>query len=356
MNLTIVGGGVAGLFAALMALDADPSVSVRILERSERLGGRVRTVRFHGKSVDAGAGRFGSRASSPLLWSLIDAFDLRDAIEPLGPGQTAFIDRLGRLAVTDDEPLGNVGGLRDAFGYDAEFSVPSGMRAVRYIQKYFRGPFYKFRGGMDVIVRALAGAVVDAGARVHLNTRVVEVNQTYCRTSTGRILRHDRVILTVPVRALAEMRFPSVVRRTLRDIADTFVPVSLCRMFVRYESAARIVRRTSPGPLRMVFPMSPGVLQVYCDSSHADAWAQKSRGFVQYELQRELSLLYGAPVRVRDVLRAYWKSGVHLWRAGSRPEDVNLEPRPWIAFAGEAVATDGAGWIEGAFQSVLKVF
>ena len=56
-RVVVVGGGVAGLATAyrLVASTAPGSLSLTVLEASERLGGRIQTEQFAGRSVDAGA-------------------------------------------------------------------------------------------------------------------------------------------------------------------------------------------------------------------------------------------------------------------------------------------------------------
>ena len=54
-HVVVVGGGVAGLSAALEVLDALPSARVSILEGSDRLGGKLRLEPVAGHLVDVGA-------------------------------------------------------------------------------------------------------------------------------------------------------------------------------------------------------------------------------------------------------------------------------------------------------------
>jgi oxygen-dependent protoporphyrinogen oxidase len=54
-HVVVVGGGVAGLTAALEVLDSLPSVRVSVLEGSDRLGGKLRLESVAGHLVDVGA-------------------------------------------------------------------------------------------------------------------------------------------------------------------------------------------------------------------------------------------------------------------------------------------------------------
>ena len=57
-DITIIGGGIAGLYAAYKILKMSPKTRFLLLERSNRrdLGGRASNVMFHGASVVTGAG------------------------------------------------------------------------------------------------------------------------------------------------------------------------------------------------------------------------------------------------------------------------------------------------------------
>ncbi len=54
-HVVVVGGGIAGLTAALEVLEALPSAEVTVLEGSDRLGGKLRREPVAGHLVDVGA-------------------------------------------------------------------------------------------------------------------------------------------------------------------------------------------------------------------------------------------------------------------------------------------------------------
>jgi len=54
-HVVVVGGGIAGLTAALEVLEALPAAAVTVLEGSDRLGGKLRRQRVAGHLVDVGA-------------------------------------------------------------------------------------------------------------------------------------------------------------------------------------------------------------------------------------------------------------------------------------------------------------
>ena len=357
--MNIVGGGIAGLYAAILYRELEPTCEIRVFEQCPRLGGRIRTVRFMGQYVDVGAGRFGSVRRFPLTWTLVNYLNLRHRVVDLGPSSvksfacTTFRADPNTNNVVDACTHGRE--LQKAFGYDAEFVIPPASRVAPYINKYFTGRFYKLNGGLEQIIEGLVAVIrQDPHTKIYTNTRIAEVNQTYCRTTSGKMFRHDRVVVTVPLAALRRIRFPRCIYPTIRAILHSYTPVSLCRIFIATTALVPTGQRwVSSGPVRMAFRMSDYVLQVYCDTQMADYWSRMSAAELELKLAQELKKAFGLQLGIRQILRCYWKNGVHLWKLGYTPP--NVCPRPWIAFAGEAVAERAPGWIEGSLESVTRV-
>ena len=74
LDVLIVGAGVAGL-AAARAL-AEAGLRVAVLEASERVGGRIHTLRVAGHIVELGAEFI--HGKPPELWALMEEARARD--------------------------------------------------------------------------------------------------------------------------------------------------------------------------------------------------------------------------------------------------------------------------------------
>jgi len=61
VRVAVVGGGITGLTVAFTLLEARPDLEVNVIEADQRVGGKVRTGRFAGHQVDAGADAFLAR-------------------------------------------------------------------------------------------------------------------------------------------------------------------------------------------------------------------------------------------------------------------------------------------------------
>ena len=107
-RVVVVGGGVAGLVAALEC--AKVGLSVTVLERDARLGGVLRTAEVDGLALDVGAESYATRAG--VVRGLVDELGLADAVtapRPAGAwvaglpgGGAAPLPRGGILGIPDN--------------------------------------------------------------------------------------------------------------------------------------------------------------------------------------------------------------------------------------------------------------
>ena len=80
----IIGGGIAGLYAAYEILKKDPQKSILILEKAPILGGRIDTYHDKYMTVEAGAGRF--HEGHALLLNLLKELHLTTKIKKISSG------------------------------------------------------------------------------------------------------------------------------------------------------------------------------------------------------------------------------------------------------------------------------
>jgi oxygen-dependent protoporphyrinogen oxidase len=94
-RVVVVGGGVSGLAAAYhLCCAGRPNLEVVLVERDDRLGGKVRTQRIGGHLVDTGPDALMVRA--PAMRSLLEDLGLADATVAPGAGGS-FVWSRGRL-------------------------------------------------------------------------------------------------------------------------------------------------------------------------------------------------------------------------------------------------------------------
>lgn len=347
-NIVIIGGGLAGLYAAFLCSKYYPEANIKICEASDRLGGRIYTVRKESYQFEGGAGRIGPEYAQPILWKLIEYLnrtrssgDIELVTELMQPQHDVrdIVDAI-KLPNGPERTLQQI-----AFGYDAEFEVLHPAVAATYIDRHFHGPFYSMRGGLDQITVRLVQEI-----RKNPNVSIIERKRIHLVTPThADDLLYDKVF--VCVENPTKIRFESVQVPPELSFAQ---PVELMRVFVSVPGTnVPMEKRTGPGPVRMWIPMGTDLFQIYTDSHWANEWNKmtKLESSVR-DIVRSFLNDPGASVRVVDV--EFWKNGVHVW---TRPvERITQTKNGPVWFAGEVASIHAFGWMEGALDSVRAYF
>lgn len=335
----VVGGGIAGLYAACTLAVRHPDKQIHVFEAGKHWGGRIYTVRKDGYEFEGGAGRIGSKRAQPLLWALLKWLGLRRSLIQFS-GQES-VTRIVEGIRTRDKVL------QEKFGYDAEFELLDPEFARTYLLRHFQGPFFLLGGGLDQIPKKLV-EILEAKENVtlHLNTKVVSIRDSdstlqYFSSVESKLisLRFEKAIVCVTKSAFEKLFFniPGV------------QAVELNRIFVRIRDHIPDEfkqKRTGPGPVRMWIPMGGDLYQIYTDSHWALWWKEQS----DTEVERIASEYVGVPVGVVVVVdREFWREGVHFC---GNDMNFNFEN---VLVAGEMVAQESPGWIEGALESVKRV-
>lgn len=382
-KITIIGGGISGLYTALKILLMSDSVTIIILEKNNYIGGRIYTHRERIEKqhvhFDCGAGRLGDYNAQPLLWNLLDSLDLTKKTKSITATQDVhFQELLQKLQEFSDEQLMNstisqlIGEVDPTiFGYDAEFKCMNGKYAKDYIQRHFLGKHFYIDGGMDQIIKKLMKKLMEqSNVNIRTGSCVYELNQTYCRLRDGTLIEHDHVYVTIPPRYYLQLRFPKILKDVVYNMNASVEPVALCRLFVGIRNFKKGVspfgntgRLTHAGPIRMFFTMQTyptfTVCQIYTDSLWAKWWNQQMYSKRIDLITSELQKLF-PHVKQNFVCmyykNAFWKNGVHVWKPKWINTSVNQRPFSWISVCGEAISKTSQGWIEGSLESVESMF
>lgn len=326
-DVVIVGGGIAGLYAAVACVDR--GISVILLEREARLGGRIRTVQRAGVNYDAGAWRIAR--DHPLAMDLVRRFGL----------------------VTH---------------------APSP-----------RSQFVVCHDGLGDMVERMYGFLRASGrARIFTNTVVQDVHvlqsplSDRTRTKPAKhVVVHATDFAGNPRRYTAYAglcAIPSQDAMTLPSLASmpqlqALEPVSIHKIVGRFAPGAW---PTTMGPARTRLPLQEfapvdrqqglAVLS-YSKGTHADYWkrvADRSDRELRRELRKQLHVVFPeVPLpRASWVASHYWPHGTHAWRSDA-PYDAErvqhiLGREVPVYLVGEAYSQHH-GWIEGALATVQHI-
>jgi phytoene dehydrogenase-like protein len=406
----IVGAGIAGLYIGLYLKAHHPDHSVALLERSERIGGRIYSGRVSGKSYEIGAGRISS--SNELLLQLIRHYDLplkeidshfsyRGSRERLSYGEIMLtltpiialllsystLVRKRDLARTTVERLADRcltrhqrERLLELFPYRSELRVENAYEGLKAIADFSPlHSFYVVEKGFDRLVGAMSHDFQRLGGRILLNHRLndLEVNKAgfLCLVENRRPLSARRVMVTANLDGLRDIAFFDQYQPLFRELGLHTEP--LLRIYAQYPVRdgpwfAKVGRVATDLPIKLVIPIdgeSGLVMIAYADGDDARWWeplvATYDRspdgliGVIQdqlHELFPELDI--PEPLWLEPY---YWPDGGNFnrpnrsgltARALRRRIDRSLPDNLWLI---NNALSDQKNWVEGSLQLAYEM-
>jgi len=364
----IVGAGIAGLWLAdhLLAQGDD----VIVLERNERMGGRIWTSE---DGYEIGAGRI--QTTHVRAGALIDQFGLERI--PLAHGSLWMDSKTRTLINNPFDALWSAIGPRVAhlspsvlathtlrqllvrilgrkaaddillkFPYRGEVDVMRADVALRALN-FNKGDFYVVRGGLSAIVDGLVARI--GRSRIQTGVDIVRVvqhkNAWSVITRAGHTLSTTRLVLAIPVDAL---------RRLVNDVVPrNLQSVPLVRIYARFPHTDWLKGRiVTDSPLRYIIPIRPGLVMIsYTDGIDTVGWMAGGGLRIRAEVAK---LFPDAPKPMW--VRAYpWKEGCTYWTPANTVARCELNPRPGLYLCGESLSSGHQAWIEGALETAEAV-
>lgn len=404
-DVVIVGGGISGLYAALKCLHY--GMRVIILEKQDRLGGRIRTIHDNGHMFEAGAGRF--HENHTLLRQLISYFGLHEQrntykhhyVPEQSFHEEESINKVLDYIKSHDIPtevlqqmpfvtlchaiLGRplTQKVIQAFGYNAEFELMNAYDAARMFQRDFGGgkAYYSCKEGLGTVVERMAVMVRQMSGMIYLQTQVTNIKKIHtgfkitAQDGMGKIRMYlcHAVVCAIPKASLEELKFFS---QDQRNLMNTVVPVSLHRIYGTFPVTkgktwfSDIPRSTTNTHIRQFIPVNKknGLAMVsYSDTKDADYWktyADKGTNVLKKQLLKSLHVTFPDIENIPEpkwLNSYYWPAGVHMWKPGVNSDNIIpqiqqiLGPTSSFYIVGEAYAKNQA-WIEGALETVEAIF
>ena len=404
-HILIIGGGISGLYAAYMILKRDKNVHITICEKSNRLGGRIHTVKYDNAIMDTGAARFNKNHN--ILMRLLCELGLKDSLIQLKPKKvyrkdttdTKFnVDMYLQQAIKKSKDISDealcqvtfkmflrsiyipslVDDIIYAFGYNTEFENMNAKDAISIIRHDFLEDieYYTLAGGMNQLIDRLVGRIkASPNVKVMLNTYAIrhDGNTTYLRSSKvdkkDIIIHSDHTFLCITREGLMKINGLYESNTILRKSLETVCSTPLLRIFAKFPcdtDGGRVwfhdIKRTSTNNmLRYIIPLNykEGLIMIsYTDAYHAEVWNSLKGGkTLEENIMFHLRLLFpykkiSAPLWVR---KYYWKEGAHYWKQNPIKYVNKYGVYPYT-ICGEVVSEGHHGWIEGALDSVERAF
>jgi len=380
MSVCIVGGGIAGLYAAKSLVDRGVR-DVVILEASdEGVGGRARMTTFGGIPVVLGAG-IGRLAKDRRLRKLLGVLGVPEnpfkvVVQSTSAASLRDVAKSVResnaFARNPHAPFGKI--ARRVLGssaYDAflEKSLYTNFErddATDVILDYGVDDNGGGWTGMAISWTALIRALAKKAPRIVLGRRVERIS----REKNGKSIvvdgeRFDCVIVATTVDTVRRL-FPR------RAIYKKIFGQPFIRTYATFDApSAAILRRLVPvttivpRPLKKIIPMrkKKNVFMIaYADNADADAVRRVDADPRALEAMLATALGGGGiSLRILDVQSHYWPIGTHGYDSLPReyPDRrafirAAQRPAPGMFVVGEMVSTN-QGWVEGALESVDAV-
>lgn len=382
MYIVVVGAGLAGLRVA--AALRTRGHRVKVLERAQRAGGRVRSVYDAStKELEYEAGPWRVPSKHVRVRTLCS--ELGIALEPLRsppppltspPPSANGLSIWGTYALQARDPL-----LADAHDLDTGYADET--RAASGTNPYMTDSdeFYVAPSGFTAIVHGMTSRLDGAGCCIDYETRVVNV-----RRKNGRY--------HIEARRRSDDRYDSVFYRA--DVLVVCVPPAACREWDIMRAHARpVMSAIAPACLNHIYVREPSLRNVSFHTRDARSLLAQSIGDaygsgwfqLSYSGGRVARLWYNLflshPLRYMQVLASemwarvgghrplqrtnvrmhFWEHAYHYWVPApgfdlSRAVDFAREPHPFklpnLYLAGEAYSAEQA-WMEGALSTADAV-
>jgi NAD(P)-binding Rossmann-like domain len=412
-DVIIIGGGIAGLYAAYKIKKNDKNTSILILEKEDRVGGRAGNEMFHNTSISIGAG-VGRKKKDANLIKLIgdlgiqyNEFEtsthytsaLKDssnilgkqfrylrstfqnpiiqnhfrnktfaefAKRMLGPKQYEFFSQ---CAGYTDYERADISDILNDYGFDDNFTSWTAIslhwsELIEALVKYINSNHIRTNQPVVKIIHSFTPNSTNSSST--MSTYNFEVlTQTQNRYKCRNIIIASTVDTVMKLLPSKHNIYSQIQGQPFLRVYGKFTKQST-RIMTQYVQTQTVVQ----GPIHKIIPMSPenGVFMiVYTDNSGARTLRKYSENTAKNcsilcrYLEESLAIPSNTLV-MTDMRDFYWKIGTHYYEPinhnqyESRKEFIYEAQRPFpnVYVVGEMISRD-QGWVRGALDSVDKV-
>lgn len=405
--MIIIGGGIAGLYSAFLIQKLNPSIKLLILEKESKreIGGRIGSYSFYGSQLATGAG-VGRKKKDLLLINLLKELKIKtssftpvteyaDTIIPPCNVHKYFLlikkeyikekkkkdkerKRIQKTFKEFAEPI---------LGYELykNFIICAGY--TDYENEDIHDMLYHY--GFDdnytdfdaigipwsLLVKSLVAKIGSNNIKGKSTVTSIQDSsscQYQIKTKEGDTYLADKVIVATTVDTVMKLlgsQFPiynQIHGQSFLRIYGKFTKASANIMDSAIQSSVLVV----PGPIHKIIPMNKetGVYMIaYTDNAGAHYLkryinnTEANRKALCHLLEKAMGITKNI-LELREIVSFYWPIGTHYYEPLSGPyysrEDFikhAQNPNPNLFVVGEMVSNN-QGWVEGALESVDKLF
>jgi cytochrome b involved in lipid metabolism/protoporphyrinogen oxidase len=403
----VVGGGIAGLNTCLKLVNGKNKIL--LLERNNRLGGRLHTYNKDGLTYEIGGARF--HKGHKNLFELIKMFNLEKKIFPI-PNDKTFIPIKNKFTkkydldkiiktildkadtfkkeellkmnmvdlcnkiLTKEECLY----FQNGFEYICENEDLNAYEAVDTFRNDLNNDFqfYLFQNGFGELLENMGKFLKDNRCQIKLQQTLIDFklkNGTYhldvLSGSKNVSYKTDNLILALDKTPLLSLPYLKSFKPTLDSVKN----ITLVRIYAVYPKDPKtkkvwfhdIGKVTTDMEIKYIIPYNPneGLIMIsYTDQRLAEFWdklANQGQEKLEQELIKQLKKLFPKKkIPKTTYLKAHtWYNGVHLWKKGFEALPLStkiIQPfeKESLYICGEAYS-QRQGWVEGALESSEEV-
>jgi len=397
-DIVVVGGGIGGIYIIykLLKEKIGNNKSILLLEKEDRLGGRIKTITRDNLNFESGAGRLGKHHIE--LNKLITELQLDDKLIPITNLKSNYdldniIKYLENVNLKELEKTTIIGYLKktkqndlieklyQSFPYYSETHVLNGLYGLKALKDDFNNDkkYYVLNGGLEQIIVKMISQIKKMAKKNHiildikLNHQVEKINNNNIILSSGKIINvKNKIILNLPSKSLIKL-FPSnkylksVIGEPLYRIYAKYNPNDIQDIKFLWDDKILL-----PSPLRFVIPIdvNSGLIMIsYTDGLDTNFWIDKlvdkgNDGIIEI-INKSLKLNF--PKQLKNIPlhklpkpewieHCYYEVGAHYWKPNFNNNSLQKIIKKIINFnqniliVGEAYSNHQA-WIEGSLET-----
>tara|TARA_B100000795_G_C22776198_1_gene430138 strand:+ start:316 stop:1851 length:1536 start_codon:yes stop_codon:yes gene_type:complete len=403
----VVGGGISGLNTALKLCNGKNKVLV--LERNNRLGGRLETYNNKKIKYEIGGARF--HKGHKKLFELIKMFNLEDKIFHI-PNDITFIpikSKFKKKYNTNkiiDKILENSSSLTkkellstnitklcsklltnleckyfiESFEYISEIQDLNAYEAINTFKNdlHHTLKFYLFKNGFIELINLMEKFLKDNNCDIKLNhtlRNIKKTNETY-QLEVKNILDNKSFKTKNLILALDKVPLLSLpYLKSIKPILENVKSIPLLRIYAIYPHNPKtkkvwfhdLGKITTDLEIKYIIPYNPsiGLIMIsYTDQILAEYWnkiANQGLDKLELELTKQLNKLFpNKKIPKTSYLKAhYWPQGFHSWKK-NKESDIESKkilqpfPKEKLYICGESYS-QRQGWVEGALETSEEV-
>lgn len=410
-DIIILGGGIAGIYTTYQLLKKDPTLSILLLEATDRFGGRIYTTpKYH---LEAGAGRFSN--NHPLLLELIQELGLENKVIKISSSNEYFPIHLEKNQSKKDDGIKKViqaskrekksylqtisfidyanqilskeevKYILDSFGYYSELVIMNAHDAIQLMHNLDpNNQFYVLKDGLSQIIDEMIKKIQTMKPNVNVqilkrNHKVISVKrekQTQIQipiysleTENKKIFYTKKIITALPKQVIEKITFFKSLKPDLKKIECA----PLCRIYSIFKDKDKgwikdLPKFTTNNNLRMVIPIdaTKGTIMIsYTDNKYADYWQKlyKKEGIdkvdekIAENMKQSINITIPKPEKT---MIYYWSCGVGYWGIGADSHEISqkmIKPfeKEEVYICGEHYSERNQQWMEGALETSISV-